>query len=103
MVKALEVTNPATLEFFKTEAPVRRMGVPEDLTPLVCYLLSDASSFVTGSDMLITGSWELWQKLKVILLTLNRWHPRGSTQQDPEAVNTTIPSQASIGLIPVDL
>ncbi|KAK1144387.1 hypothetical protein N8T08_005540 [Aspergillus melleus] len=36
-------------------APLQRLGVPDDLTPMVCYLLSDAASFTTGADMLVTG------------------------------------------------
>ena len=35
--------------------PARRMGSPKEVGPLVCYLVSDLSSFVTGSTFVIDG------------------------------------------------
>lgn len=55
MVSELEKTAPMIPYFFKTAAPVGRLGVPEDLNPMITYLLSDAGSFTTGSDMHVTG------------------------------------------------
>lgn len=43
------------MEWFAKAAPVGRLGLPADLTPMVCYLLSDAGSFNTGADMVVTG------------------------------------------------
>ncbi len=36
--------------------PVKRMGTPEELQGAVIYLASDASSFTTGSDIVIDGA-----------------------------------------------
>ena len=36
-------------------APLGRRAQPEEISPLVVYLASDASSYVTGSDVLIDG------------------------------------------------
>ena len=36
-------------------APLGRRAQPEEISPLVVYLATDASSYVTGSDMLIDG------------------------------------------------
>lgn len=55
MTAALETDNPAILNYFRDAAPVGRLGIPQDLTTMVCFLLSDAGSFTTGADMLITG------------------------------------------------
>lgn len=55
MTQALDQTNPSLVKWFKNAAPVGRLGVPQDLSPTVCHLLSDAGSFITGSDILITG------------------------------------------------
>lgn len=55
MTASLEKEAPDILQWFNDAAPVRRMGVPEDLTPIVCFLLSDAGSFTTGADFVITG------------------------------------------------
>lgn len=35
--------------------PLKRYAQPEDITPMAVYLLSDASSWVTGSNMELTG------------------------------------------------
>ncbi len=35
--------------------PARRMGQPDEMGPLVCYLASEASDFVTGSCFVIDG------------------------------------------------
>lgn len=43
------------MEWFAKAAPVGRLGLPADITPMVCYLLSDAGSFNTGADMVVTG------------------------------------------------
>lgn len=38
-----------------SSAPLGRRARPEEISPLVVYLASDASSFVTGADFLIDG------------------------------------------------
>ena len=35
--------------------PLKRYGSPEDIANLAVYLLSDASSWMTGSNVKITG------------------------------------------------
>ena len=37
--------------------PVGRMGKPEEIAEGVVWLLSDASSFVTGHPLVIDGGW----------------------------------------------
>lgn len=56
MTRELSAQNPATFNWYKAAAPVGRVGIPQDLTPMVCYLLSDAGSFSTGADHVITGT-----------------------------------------------
>lgn len=41
--------------FFHDDPPLGRMGQPNELKGAVAYLLSDAASYVTGSDLPITG------------------------------------------------
>ena len=76
MTQDLGETNPALVDWFRDAAPVGRLGVPQDLSPTVCHLFSDAGklrsalyhlkplhntyycfvgSFISGSDILITG------------------------------------------------
>lgn len=40
--------------------PMHRPGRPEELGPLAVYLASDASTFVTGSIVLIDGGYTIW-------------------------------------------
>lgn len=42
-------------EYWVSTIPFRRMGKPEELAGAVIYLLSDASTYTSGCDMLIDG------------------------------------------------
>lgn len=43
------------LEKAVEKIPLKRWGLPQDIAPAVVYLLSDASSYVTGTDIKIDG------------------------------------------------
>ncbi len=47
------------LEIDKTKYPLKRYGKPEEIAFAAIYLLSDASSWVTGSNILIDGGYTL--------------------------------------------
>ena len=40
---------------YLTKVPAERFGVPDDLAGLVVFLASNASSFITGQDILVNG------------------------------------------------
>lgn len=42
---------------YNKKVPLKRMGTPEDIAPAAIYLLSDASSYVTGHNLVIDGGW----------------------------------------------
>ena len=47
------------LEKMTDKIPLKRWGNPEDIAPAVIYLLSDVSSYVTGSDIKIDGGYTI--------------------------------------------
>ena len=49
------LADPKTRDLFLSKIPVRRIGEPEDIGPLVVYLASPASSYMTGQTLYLDG------------------------------------------------
>jgi NAD(P)-dependent dehydrogenase (short-subunit alcohol dehydrogenase family) len=42
---------------YENKVPLRRMGVPEDISPTVVFLLGKDSAYITGQNIIIDGGW----------------------------------------------
>ena len=42
---------------YERMVPMKRMGYPDDIAPSVAFLLSDASKYITGQNIIIDGGW----------------------------------------------
>jgi len=49
--------DPKAMEGLMARVPLRRVGKPEEVSNLVLFLASDASSYMTGSAVVIDGGW----------------------------------------------
>jgi NAD(P)-dependent dehydrogenase (short-subunit alcohol dehydrogenase family) len=50
----------AMVERLCTKLPMQRMGQPHELKGAIVFLASDASSFMTGQNLVIDGGWTAW-------------------------------------------
>jgi NAD(P)-dependent dehydrogenase (short-subunit alcohol dehydrogenase family) len=49
--------SKSTVDKFKKEVPLNRLGKPEEVAEVVAFLLSDAASYVNGANVDVTGGW----------------------------------------------
>lgn len=42
---------------YEDKVPMKRMGNPDDIAPVVSFLLSDESKYITGQNIVVDGGW----------------------------------------------
>lgn len=52
--------NKAFIMNLENRLPLKRIGKPDDLKGAVVFLASDASSYVTGQNIIVDGGWTVW-------------------------------------------
>ncbi|OBZ66241.1 Sorbose reductase sou1 [Grifola frondosa] len=60
MTGAFLDTQPHFLEMWASQNPLGRIGRPDELRGVVALLASDASTFCTGSDIVVSGGHHSW-------------------------------------------
>ena len=51
--------NKTFVKNYKNKVPMKRMGQPNDIAPLVSFLLSDDSKYITGQNIAVDGGWTI--------------------------------------------
>ena len=53
-------TNPEWMNRIRAHCPMGRVGEPKEIAGSVLFLLSDASTYVTGHNLAVDGGWTAW-------------------------------------------
>lgn len=56
-LRALMDAEPESAEAVVSHTPAGRLAKPEDIAGLICFLATDAASYITGSVIAVDGAW----------------------------------------------
>jgi NAD(P)-dependent dehydrogenase (short-subunit alcohol dehydrogenase family) len=55
MLKSVMDQTPGRRKLFEDSCAMKRLATPDELSGIMLYLLSEASSYTTGQDFLVDG------------------------------------------------
>jgi len=58
--ESVQKEHPEFIDRLSNKVPLGRIGSPEEIAGPVLFLLSDASSYVTGHNLVVDGGWTIW-------------------------------------------
>lgn len=56
---AAALSDSAFADMLRKQIPMRRFGTPEECAELIAFLASDCAGYITGSEISISGGWQL--------------------------------------------
>jgi len=56
----IQQSNPIFIENLSKQTHLKRIGKPQEAPGIILFLLSDDSSYITGSDISVDGGWTAW-------------------------------------------
>ena len=51
--------HPTFVKQYEKKVPLKRMGRPDDISPVVAFLLSEESKYITGQNLIVDGGWTI--------------------------------------------
>jgi NAD(P)-dependent dehydrogenase (short-subunit alcohol dehydrogenase family) len=45
------------IKAYEKKVPMRRLGKPDDIAPVVAFILSDEAKYITGQNLIVDGGW----------------------------------------------
>lgn len=49
--------NPEFVRRYEEKVPMKRMGKPDDIAPVACFMVSSGAKYITGQNILVDGGW----------------------------------------------
>lgn len=53
----IDKQHPSFIKKYEEKVPMKRMGKPQEISPAVCFLLSDEASYISGHNLMVDGGW----------------------------------------------